>query len=229
MNIEYLPNINPYEKEKWEIYFKTTSLYESIKNDFDYIDFSHFVENSSLGYSQADIEHKHKLTPRQRQGTSSFSATIFYYIDYLIKDDPQIIYDLGCGWNIFKRYIPQIHGIDWVSDYSDSVGFIDGKFIYEHQKYYKHVMSINALHYKPLNSIKQIVSDFISLLQDGGKGLLTLNTARMTKINMHNPTAIENFVRKELCEFKDFFEVFDVNMSVKDAYLDGNVRMILTK
>lgn len=229
MNIDKLDNINPYNKEEWEMYFKNTSLYESIKNDFDYIDFSHFVENSSLGYSQADIEHKYKLTPRQRQGTSSFSATIFYYIDYILRDNPDHIIDLGCGWNIFKKYIPQIHGIDWVSDYSDSVAFIDGKFIYEHQNYYKHAMSINAFHYKPLNSIKQIVNDFLSILKPSGKGLLTLNTARMTKINIHNPIEIENYVRKELYEFKEFFEVFDVNLSVKDAYLDGNIRMVLTK
>jgi len=206
-----LENINPYNKNDWEYKFKQTDLYAKLTEDFDHISFEHFVEKTNA--------HRPSLTPRQQLGSSLFSGTIFYYLDYILCDSPEIIYDLGCGWNIFKKYLP-IYGYDPYSMYSDERSLPEGF----HSKY---LISINALHFTSLSNIKDVVTGFYNKIDLNGKGLLTLNTARMTRrIDIDN---IDSYIRTELYHFKDNLLVFDLDLSFKDAYLDGNVRMILNK
>lgn len=206
-----LANINPYNKAIWENKFKQSNLYNKLTLDFDQISFEHFVEKPNA--------NRLDLTPRQRLGTSLFSGTIFYYLDFLLRDDPEIIYDIGCGWNIFKKYLP-IHGYDPYGQYSDERALPDDF----HGKY---IMSINALHFTNLSKFKYAVTGFYKKIDAGGKGLLTLNIARMT--NRMDVDNIDAFIRNELYDFKENLLVFDLDLSFRDAYLDGNLRIVFSK
>ena len=211
-----LENKNPYNQKEWEIKFKDTELYKKLQEDFDIIAFDHFVEQAHI---KKFYNSQGTGTPRQNIGSSIFSGTIFYYIDYLLQDNPEIIYDIGCGWNIFKKYMP-IYGYDPYSTYADS-RTIPSDF---HGKY---VMSVNALHFSSIDNLTDIVTDFYNKIDEGGKGFLTLNTARMTKrFDLDN---VESDIRTQLFKFYDNLLVFDLDLSFRDAYLDGNVRMVFSK
>lgn len=208
-----LENINPYNKEDWKKVFTQTDLYKRIQNDFDVVSFEYFVENTFYHDSYKD------MTTRQQLGSSIFSGTIFYYLDYLLRDDPEMIYDIGCGWNIFKKYIPII-GYDPNSEFADTKTMPKGPVG-------KYVMAINSLHFTELTNIKSIVSGFLSKIEPGGKGVLTFNVARMTIKT--NKEEVEKYIRTELSQFQDNLLVFDVNLGYYDATIDGNIRMVFSK
>ena len=118
-------DINKYDQIKFEEKFKKTDLYNILKQDYDILSFDyHYKEKSP--------------TPREIEGTkkSKFSVVPFYYLNFLTDVNPKKIYDLGCGWNIFKKYIPNIIGIGAESDsehfFGDISDFVDDDYIKYH-------------------------------------------------------------------------------------------------
>lgn len=217
-----IENINPYNKQDWEYKFKQSDLYRKLAEDFNEISFDHFVEKKYSFFPRFNNTPRQMLAQGEDHatfGTSYFSGTIFYYIDYLLRDNPKIIYDWGCGWNIFKKYLPII-GYDPNSPYAD-------KKILPAGFRCRSIMSMNALHFNSLTNIKNITTEFYDKIEVGGKGLLTLNVARMTpRTDMDN---INTYIRTELYSFKNNLLVFDLDLSLRDAYLDGNLRMVFSK
>ena len=103
---QHMRNLNPYPEQEYSAKFKQTELYRQLAADFDHVALAKFYFTSPHLNTDA--------TPRQMIGsysTRDFSACIFYYIDFLTKTNPTQIVDLGCGWNIFKKYIPNVIGI----------------------------------------------------------------------------------------------------------------------
>ena len=93
-------NINPYDAKKFRKTFISSDIYKKLKSEYDFVDFE-----NSLWLQEFN-------TPRAKLYQSRFSCEPFYFLDFLIKQNPEKIYDLGCGCNIFKKYIPNIIGID---------------------------------------------------------------------------------------------------------------------
>ena len=190
-----MENINAYNKESFFKEFSTTETYKKLCDDFDIISFDWAVKN---------------VTPRQEIGDrdsfkTKFSAVSFYYIEYLLKQHPKTIYDLGCGWNIFKRYIPNLIGIDpedpsGPNFYGDIHDFVDDVFILGHKNYFEAVFSICAMHFHPLSKFSKIVDNFYSMIKPGGRGYLACNLewneiryGRMPRLNQLNFIAGTNY------------------------------------
>jgi hypothetical protein len=156
-----------------------------------------------------------------------------------LEKNPEHIYDLGCGWNIFKRYIPNIIGIGAETPnsayfFADIHDFVDDDFVAGHQEYFDSVFAINSLHFHPLSSFSKIVGDFFSMLKPQGRGFLPLNLQRMKECDLKFMTSthdtVEQFCRDELAKLTHInFLVVDIFTDPIDEHLDGNVRLVIEK
>jgi hypothetical protein len=186
-------------------------------------------------------------TPREYYGTvgkTIFSMVPFFYLQKLLEKNPKFIYDLGAGWNIFKKYIPNIIGISpttIVDNYSDIHDLVDADFVKGHQEYFESVFSINALHFRPLNELENIVQEFSSMVATGGRGFLALNIARMIPETSDsflmnefgslypNVKDYDTYIRKILSKIDLNYLIVDIDLDILDESMDGNIRIVFEK
>lgn len=226
------PDINRYNPEKFKNYFVTTELYKKLQKDHEFLTFGHALSDMW----PADI------TTRQSIACGHFSVIAFYYLEFLTNQNPSVIYDLGCGWNIFKKYIPNIIGIgeeDPKSQYyfGDIHGRVDQNYVEQHQNYFESLFSINALHFRPLRELRQIALEFISMMKPDSYGFLAINLSRMyerdyEKFKNYSQEEIENFVRGKLSDLPVDYKVFEINLTPAwrlDSDMDGNIRLVVHK
>jgi len=227
-----------YNRTNFYQQFSKTEIYSEICKDYDFVLFDkHFVDvNLSLLDSQS-------ATPRQQMADRAlkktyFSAVPFYYLKFLTEKNPTTIYDLGCGWNIFKKYYSNIIGVGpedpqhefYNADIND---YVDKHFVDTHQNYFESVFSIDALHYHPLSDIKNIVLDFYSMIAPGGRGWLALNAARLVENDtnfIEKPTEfIEQYIKEQLETLPESVLLLDIDLSCADNWMDGNIQIIFEK
>jgi hypothetical protein len=232
-----IDNINPYRQDQFEKKFQQSATYQALSTDYHEILFDKYF-----------WERPGPVTPRQQWGQNvlsthtCFTAVPFYYLEFLTEKNPQVIYDLGCGWNIFKKYIPNIVGIGAEDPagsffYADQYDYVDDEFITGHQDFFESVFSINALHFIPLGKLQQRVLEFHSMIKPGGTGYLTLNFQRMFEKETSNAFDnftlgdYDNYVRTQLHDLGLDYAVFDVELTEqnRDEYMDGNIRLVIRK
>lgn len=219
-----IKNIQAYDEQVFRERFVLTDLYKKLQKDYTQISFTNCWNP--------------ELTPRQDAALSRFSAVPFYYLEFLTQQKPTEIYDIGCGWNIFKKYIPNVIGIGAERPgsgfYGDIQDYVDDDFVQGHQDFFESAFSINALHFHPLSNIKKIVHDFHSMLKPGGTGWLALNMQRMLERDQmsfanKNISDIDMYIRQELSSLNINFVVFDVDLAQPDNYMDGNIRLVMQR
>ena len=287
-----MENIAPYNENEFISVFKTTEIYKKLRCDYadDKLVWHKFFY---LGNKSIFIDN---TTPRAGNSTE-FSASVFYYLLPLLEKNPKKIYDLGCGKNMFKPYLPNIIGIgaeyilannnfingynqlkdkSWpiitclndfkklstkikkecvmvhkldlrlplsgLADfYGDEHGLVNDKYINDHQKYFESVFAICSLHFHPLPDFKKIVLDFASMIANTGRGFLGINLQRLidrtgdefliTQFGTTTPTTMQydNWLRKELAETKLNFLILDIDLTLLDEGMDGNIRLVIEK
>ena len=220
-----------YDPNDWEVTFKKSNLYKQLVNEYDVVYFN----------SQDFFNKQFETTPRQKAASTTsqtwFSAIPFYYIEWLQEINPEKIHDLGCGWNIFKKYYPNIIGVgaenpDNESFFADIHDFVDDAYILGHQEYFESVYSICALHFIPLSDIRKRVLDFASMIKHGGRGWLSLNAARMVerdpKFKDKDTLFIEQYCKKQLATVPSLV-LLEIDLTVSDEYIDGNIQIQINK
>jgi hypothetical protein len=109
-----MDNLNTYNKDEFEPWFKTTEIYKKLKQDYtddQLVWEKHFFLKDGHYFNPIPWNTtSYWKTPREKHVTK-FSATIFYYLLPLLEKNPKTIYDLGCGKNMFKKYLPNIIGV----------------------------------------------------------------------------------------------------------------------
>ena len=225
-------NINAYDPNKFKKNFVETEIYQKLIFDYDCVGF------------EKNWQQFRFITPRQHWAQahpSYFSAVPFYYLDFLVKKNPKKIYDIGCGWNIFKKYIPNIIGIGAENPgdenfYADIHSFVDDEFIMRHQNYFESAFSICALHFVPLSNLKKVVLDFYSILAPGGTGWVALNLQRMLehdlsipKINSKSITDLDINIRNQIYDIGIDFLVVDIDLTELNEFMNGNIRLVMQK
>ena len=223
-----IENIRPYNEAEFTKQFLGSEIYNQLVDDFDVVTFKKNFDPSK--------------TPRQEYGErrkTIFTACIFYYIEYLTRHNPKEIYDLGCGWNIFKRYIPGVIGVagepESVSNYyGDMNDYIDDEYMENHRDYFESVMCIGTLNFLPFGDFTKIVLGFVSMIKPKGHGLLTLNISPMIKTSNngfegYTPVDYERYIRTELETINCEFEVVDIDLTVMSEMMNGNVRLVCHK
>ena len=223
-------NLNVYHAGEFKQKFFKTEIYQQLKKDFDVVCFD---EN----YSYDDV----RGTPREWYGNKNrktiFSAIPFYYIEYLTRHEPSEIYDIGCGWNIFKKYIPNLIGLsgetpDHVDYHGDDYGLVDAKYVQEHQRFFESAFSINALHFIRLTNLRQQILNIVSMIKPNGRLFLSLNLSRMLERdqNFYNQSLhdIDIWIREQLDNMPFIYEVLDITyFNNQDDWMNGNIRMVI--
>ena len=233
-------NISPYDEQQCRAYCQQLEFFNQIKTDFKHLSWSkNFVDQGRFFRS----------TPREKFGTdyqSQFSMVPFYYLEKLLETNPTDIYDLGCGWNIFKKYIPNIIGVSPThnkDNYADIHDQVDDYYIKEHENYFESIFSINALHFIPLSELEKIVKGFASMVKPNGqgRGFLSLNLQRMIErtpdefLEKHinaSPTAhdYEKYVLSVLEKIDVNYIILDVDLLYNlDDWMDGNIRIVFER
>lgn len=229
-------NLNPYNPINFKEEFSKTHLHETIRNDFELV-----------LYGDDWDEVVNGRTPRQIAATGAISVKCFYYLKFLTEKNPKNIYDLGCGWNFFKRYIPNIIGIGAEDNsrecfYGDLYDKFDDTFVGKYQNYFESIFSINALHFSPLWNLKKIILDFVSIIKPGGQGFLSLNLARMKELSQNkfdhfSVSDFDQYVRDQLVEIPVKYLCIDIDFekhhnnwhSGMNEAMDGNIKLVFEK
>lgn len=209
-------NLNPYNLVDFKNQFVETPIYKQIKNDFDVITWEINIH-----------AFKHPLmTPREYRGSRIFSAVPFYYILQLGINSK--IYDLGCGWNIYKKYLPEIVGID-NSSYADEQGLVDDEFVIKNEGRFDNVMSMNALHFISLTELPNRIRQVLKMTKTGGLIFIMMNVCNMLDKapSINDPV---KYIRDMFDEFKDRLICFELDeVFIHQNMSEGTLRFILKK
>jgi len=223
-------DLNVYNEEEFKKKFLNTETYQLLQNDFDIVCFG---EN----YNYDDV----RGTPREWYGNRNrktiFSAIPFYYIEYLTRHNPLKIHDIGCGWNIFKKYIPNLIGLSGEPPghpeyHGDECGYVNEQYIQEHQAYFESAFSINALHFVNLTHLRKQILNVTSMIKPDGRLFLSLNLSRMLgtdpNFNGWSLVDIDVWVREQLDNMPFTYEVLDITyLKKQDDWMNGNIRMVI--
>lgn len=108
---------------------------------------------------------------RHRPLNKRFSITPFYYLKFLEEINPESIADVGCGWNIFKKYIPNIIGFDVMGTNADVIEKYDHDFIAKYTQKFDAAFAINV-QTVTWENIGKFIIDFSKIIKPGGRGYL---------------------------------------------------------
>lgn len=186
------------------------------------------------------VDYK-STTPRQMMVAPLISMAPFYYIQYLIYPGVDSVADIGCGMNFFKDVLPvDVHGIDGVGNY-DEKRYFDHGFVTDRKNYYESFLSIDALHFIPLNDFKKRIMQCIEILKSGGRAFVSMNAARLVSntdklfLDKMFGTNISGekfnqYIFQELQSLPVNFLVIDCLVDeIFDEYMDGNIRIVFEK
>jgi hypothetical protein len=139
--------------------------------------------------------------------------------------------------------IPDKSSIDSINKtfFGDIDGFVNDSYIHAHQAHFQAVFSICALHFHSLTLFKKVVLDFSSMIKPGGRGFLALNLQRMIEFTPEQfliqrfstscPTAFQfdQYLREELSTLDLKFLILDIDLTLIDEGIDGNIRLVIEK
>jgi len=192
-----------------------------------------------------DFWVKWDTVPRELfQGTyKRVSYIAFYYIEYLLKTNPTVIADIGCGHNWFKRYIPNVVGYDNFHKNADVHENFNEAFIEKHRGEFEAAFSINALHFINLDQLGNLLTSFREILKPGGYAFLTFNSKRMveqsplnlvykvtgsTNLHEYPVDKVHEFLYQQIMSTDIDPIVLEFN-NVRDEWMDGNCRIVFKK
>jgi len=191
----------------------------------------HTFLDSDLFYSWDNSLRNRNETPREDALTTVFPCASFWYLNYLVALQPSEIIDLGCGANFFKNIIPNVIGIDPNPNnpHCDVIGTYNAEYVKKHKNRYQAIFSIDALHFRPIVEFTDLVHNFYSLIKLGGRGYLSLNSARFDcPKGFDRESYIKEQIETQLTDID--FLITDVLISHKeDEFMDGNIRLVMQK
>lgn len=183
-------------------------------------------------------------TPRQNCLTKTFTVAPLYYLEFLLRQNPKRIADIGCGANFFKRLIPNIWGIDAEQDntLADQIDFFDADFSRNHTEEFDCAFALNSLHYVPIDRAQDQILRFANIVKPGGRGFIALNVYWFVE-NTPEEDLLELFetIQPTLKQLANYFDNIirnlDLNFIVVDNLIEqcyheamnGNIRLVFEK
>lgn len=215
-------NLNVYNVDAFQSWFSKTQLYLQMQNDFDILTWDTDLSSFMLP----------EMTPRQYRGTRIFSMVPFYYINQLGMDSK--IYDVGCGWNVYKKYLPNITGIagehkNSTYYYGDKHGLVDDQYVENNMHQFDNIMSMNALHFIPLSSFAHRIRQIKKITKPGGKIFIMMNVCQMIALEsseLKNHAA--EYIRREMDQFANEVGCFELDdTKVGQNLSEGTLRFVM--
>lgn len=218
-----MDNLTTYNLIEFKDQFIKTTIYDQIKKDFDIIVWNNFDQ-----YTWQQCPDLAGVTPSELLGKRVFSVVPFYYISQL--DINSTICDLGCGWNIYKKYLPTVVGIDR-SSAADEYRFFDNDFAEENKERFDNVMSMNALHFISLTNLEDRLNQILKITKPGGLIFIMMNVGVLVS---HTPSGVTNdpvqYIRNLFDKFEDNLICFELdNENIYRSMTHGSLRFILKK
>jgi hypothetical protein len=221
-------NLNAYDSTRFREIFETTDLAKQLEKDFDLLTW----ETDLLTFKFPG------MTPRELRGRRIFSMVPFYYILQLGLESR--IYDIGCGWNIYKKYLPNVIGIDAkypdsTCFYADQIGFVNNQFVEQHTEKFENVMTMLALHFIPLSQLCDRINQIRQMVKPGGKIFIMMNVCHMinSELELGSTTIKTNaceYIRNQIEIFKNELLCFELDdNNVNDNMSEGTLRLVLQK
>lgn len=159
--------INTYNPELFKQEFSKTKTYQKIIDDHTIIYWDRYFSDPGP-----------KLTPREiiSQHTIAVMAS-FYFVNLVAENNDKPIYDIGCGGNYFKKYYPNIIGIDQPGNISaDEVGTFNEEYAKQNINRFDNAIAICSLHFVPFTEMNKQFRLFVDTIKTNGIGLFTINT-----------------------------------------------------
>ncbi len=239
-----IKEINPIHTEEWLAEFQQSELFQRICGDYQHV-ISSYHEMTVL---RAALNHT--VYERSRDFCKNehiLDVVPYYYIRPLIEANPKIIVDLGCGLNVFKHIWPDIIGIDADRESPcDIHDYFDQDFAQGHRDYCDGLISINAIHFSPVDTVAQRLKWCADMLRPGGTGFISFNletwlmyTDRERCIELFGATPkfedIVHYIDKEINSVGLNFIIYDwpvlrvpPESTIRDD-LNGNIRLVFQK
>lgn len=165
-----LPN-----KEQWMKDFQQSEKFNVIVNEVEQLRKRieiKFDEKSGTVSEQLD-------TPRyQALSSGMIHLQPFYILDYISNMSNGVIYDVGCGYNFFKKFY-NIIGIDPYDKHADIKEAFNEKFVIKYKSSLDNTFSINAIHFCSLINLENQIIRYFDLVKPGGYSYLAINIARV--------------------------------------------------
>lgn len=241
--------------KKFEQEFLETEIGKQVQKDFKYITCTNDNWPSIL-----EVAKRYNSTCRELLGNNNLlfdkdyttiSIVTFYYLQMLQETNPKKIYDIGCGWNIWKKYMPNIIGVDDRSRYADILDKYNDQFV---KKYYKKMDSAFTINmdfalktvvetgYREATNFKTFgnhLMEFADLIKPGGRGYISVPAIGMYKwtprnwleeqnLNIYNPVQLTDYLEKHILEQDLKIIALDLELDILHNYPghDGEVRVV---
>lgn len=176
-----------------------------------------------------------------------FDIIPHYYIKFLLDTSPDSILDIGCGDNVLKKIYPNIIGMDADPNANyDVFDYFDEEFVDGHTNQYDAIISINAIHFSPIDTIKNRLSMIGRLLKPHGRAFVSTNfetwvmsTDKKVLVSMFGDFPkfddVMHYIHQEIQATGLNFIVMDYPIlsyskqsSIRDEH-NGNLRLVFEK
>jgi hypothetical protein len=168
-----------------------------------------------------DTYHTH----RQKIWNKCASRIPFYLLDTIEPGTNRCV-DIGCGGNFLNQHNLNVWGVDCTNNTSTiqdeelTLTWYDDNY----EKWSK-AISMNAIHFYPVQEIGESLSNIENILTPGGTGVVTLNRGKIEKCS---DTYTDELLIEQISTISTVTRVvwFD---SPEESYLDGNVWIWINK
>lgn len=185
-------NYRQYNKEKFVSEFTQGDIYKQLTNDYQ-----HVHESFELPDPWSPLPRRVEAAENQ----STFYYSTFYYLQMLLEKNPKTILDVGSAGNYFKKYIPQIIGLEpdpRFAEVTDIVGSYDSDFVNANLQKYDCAMTIGAIHAVSLTQLQETLYEFGKVIKPGGRGYFAVNLRRsMQYTELHEYAELFDLSRRQ--------------------------------
>lgn len=216
--------------------FLSTPIGKQIKEDF-----VHVTCNNSNWPSILEVGKRYGTDCRELLGSNNLtvkrdyttiSIVSFFYLNILQEVTPSKIYDIGCGWNIWKRYMPNIVGIDNVNPHADIIEEYNDNFVKKYYRSLESACSINmnfALRKNATTGFQEATTfenlgehliEFSSIIKEGGRGYLSVPAIGLIQFTSDEWFANNSLSRYDIAGLTSHTEKLILKQNLKILALD---------
>lgn len=167
-----IQQLNPIP-EDWVTTFKHSDFYQKISHQYQHV----AASTREVTMLKAALHRTVYETARKFcDDYNILDAVPYYYIQYLTEIQPKKFVDIGCGINVFKKTLDNLQGIDNdPQSRSDVFDTLDEDFVAGHANQFDAVITMNTIHFAPINEISERLSWIEQILAPGGRAFVSFN------------------------------------------------------
>ena len=204
-------------------------------------DFTNVTCSNSHWPSILEVAKRYGSTCRELLGNNiltfkrdytTLSIVTFFYLNILQEISPTAIYDIGCGWNIWKKYMPNIVGVDNMSVYADIKEEYNNEYVTRNYRKLEAAFSINmnfglkknintGIHEATtFENLGEHLMEFSSIIKEGGRGYLSIPVIGLFQFTTDEWLSSNSLSRYDIPSLTKHTENLILNQDLKILALD---------